>query len=976
MSPILAGVVPLTLTISDFKEFFEDIHDGNSPFKWQTELVQRVHDKGWPKMLDMPTSSGKTSVIDIAVFHLAMECEKKDRKAPLKIAFVVDRRLVVDDAFEHAQKIKNKLENSKNPITCMISNTLKTMSPSGKPLEVVKLRGGMPRENDWSRTPSQPLVIISTVDQIGSRLLFRGYGVSHTMRPIHAGLIGTDTLIILDEAHTSQPFLDTLRSIHKMKHSRLQYPFQVMFMSATPPSWQEDVFPQKEHRDELLADNKICQRIDAHKYAELLNIRSDDKVEQFVREGIKLADKDDVSTVGILVNRVLLARQIFESIKREIKDNGNKEVHLLTGRCRPFERDVFVKQELDKIRKDKNSPDHRKVFFVSTQCIEVGVDVSFDAIVTQIAPIDSLCQRFGRLNRTGVNKVSNAIIIASADEISSKVDDPVYKDASAKTWKYLKSIANGKKIDFGIKYFERPKKKELFAPKMETVNIFPEYVKLWTWTKPSPHPDPDPSLFLHGVGSKSADVQIIWRADLENKKNADQRTLCTYPSPLEAVSIPIWTAKKWLADENDSIVNDVEGIIEPIEKGEEKEKEKYVLRWCGTKSKHTCMIEPNMIRSGDTIVVPVSYGGCDKYGWDSNNKEHVTDIGMESNLINYRLLSIRFIKSITAELSDPAVWNAVKETTYKYVHDEDMEGFFDALVNIEGFPEPWKKMISMLKNNGTYPNKKMLYVDRRVDDGKPRITGFTYRKKLERSQIRDIFTIWKKYEVVSKNMNVDDTAEPTTEEEDSDQIQITLNEHCKGVKNMVTKFGKHLKLEQGILEDMQIAAWLHDSGKAEKRSQAFLRRMDLDEMPDHIPDDELLAKSSHKIKDQKEYKKCIEMAHLPRGYRHECWSISLAKNHPELKNANDRDLVLYLIGTHHGYGRPLFPPIADSVNAREFSFDGTMVTADHNITKLDSEWIDILERMYQKYDPWELAYMEAIIRLADHRQSEQEESND
>jgi hypothetical protein len=50
---------------------------------------------------------------------------------------------------------------------------------------------------EWLDNPSAPAIIVGTVDMIGSRLLFEGYGVSRKMRPYQAGLLGVDALVVL-----------------------------------------------------------------------------------------------------------------------------------------------------------------------------------------------------------------------------------------------------------------------------------------------------------------------------------------------------------------------------------------------------------------------------------------------------------------------------------------------------------------------------------------------------------------------------------------------------------------------------------------------------------------------------------------------------------------------------------------------------------------------------------------------------------
>ena len=81
-----------------FSKFYEAVH-GYPPFPWQTRLAQMVAEGEWPETLSLPTSSGKTSVLDVAVHALAMDKEDffGGRRAPMRIFFVIDRRLVVDE---------------------------------------------------------------------------------------------------------------------------------------------------------------------------------------------------------------------------------------------------------------------------------------------------------------------------------------------------------------------------------------------------------------------------------------------------------------------------------------------------------------------------------------------------------------------------------------------------------------------------------------------------------------------------------------------------------------------------------------------------------------------------------------------------------------------------------------------------------------------------------------------------------------
>src|SRR6185312_950739 len=143
---------------------------------------------------------GKTSVLAIWLVARALGAP-----LPRRIAYIVDRRAVVDQATDVAMSLRAFVEQTPDVAARLgISNRL---------LSVSTLRGQFVDNREWLDDPAAPAIVVGTVDMIGSRLLFEGYGVSRKMRPYHAGLLGSDTLAVLDEAHLVLPFERMLEDI-------------------------------------------------------------------------------------------------------------------------------------------------------------------------------------------------------------------------------------------------------------------------------------------------------------------------------------------------------------------------------------------------------------------------------------------------------------------------------------------------------------------------------------------------------------------------------------------------------------------------------------------------------------------------------------------------------------------------------------------------------------------------------------------
>jgi CRISPR-associated endonuclease/helicase Cas3 len=194
---------------------------GKKPLAWQERLFHEHFAKnGIPRRLDLPTGLGKTMVMAIWLIARAWHPEK----TPTRLVYVVDRRTVVDQATdiafdfafllapdnrdenERVAKRNPKLVERKQQYSEQLQELRQKLNLGDGRLAISTLRGQLADNREWSRDPSRPAIIIGTVDLIGSALLFSGYRSSYRRRPLEAGLLGQDSLLVLDEAHLSRPF--------------------------------------------------------------------------------------------------------------------------------------------------------------------------------------------------------------------------------------------------------------------------------------------------------------------------------------------------------------------------------------------------------------------------------------------------------------------------------------------------------------------------------------------------------------------------------------------------------------------------------------------------------------------------------------------------------------------------------------------------------------------------------------------------
>jgi CRISPR-associated endonuclease/helicase Cas3 len=1018
----------MSLTIGDFPEFFASANAGHEPFPWQTRFLAEVWDRleddestgpYFPELVDLPTGAGKTSIIDIAVFLLAIEAQRPldRRRIPRRIVFVVDRRVVVDQAHEHALELARVLATvSSDSVVGHVATALGSYSQGGRgepappPLLSTVLRGGIVRDETWAKRPDVPAVISSTVDQVGSRLLFRGYGLSASMQPIHAGLLGSDTLFLLDEVHLSAPFAQTLRALaedYQANWAAVAVParWEVVELSATPGSQTTGAaFRLDEAHGDL--DRGLSEilprRLRASKPVELVNpvkITGSDRVravDSFAAvcadQAERLLARQGVSTVAVVVNRVETAVATHRALVERDWD-----CVLLTGRMRPYDREVLMRTRVRaRLRTGRPREEtDRPLIVVATQCIEAGADFDFDGLVTEVASLDALIQRFGRVDRDGRlsdagTPAHSAIVVKSSDLKGDP--DPVYGAALAKAWDALCDTVD---LDFGINALPQALRADpnLQVPPLNAPILFPGHLDSWVQTNPKPTPDPDPKFWLHGPDNSTNDVSIVWRSDLnegllgdalgevtdgneEGVHLAAVRTLVVAapPGAMEATSVPLSAARKWLSGQDVPPISDVEAGSPEVEDDRRGAQPRPFVRWAGDHSEVLLLSggRPRRLRPGDVLLVPATYGGVGAHGsWDPTSMVAVRDLSERTQLIQRRRALLRLVPGVLRGTEDQPLDIALPhpdqdpDSTDRGAVMDWLDNHLDELGTDQRIAA---RQISAALIRGGRRGRQVAIEPVRVTNA-----GVVQRHLIVTGPLVDPFdVVMRELDEASLGGDLADCVDSEPDTSSFTSVEVTLDDHLEGVGAWAKLLATNCGLSPELRADLELAGRLHDLGKADPRFQVWLNNGD-----PVAASRQPLAKSSTAADAFALRQAARERSGYPPGCRHELMSLAMIDGVDAVNaKAADWDLVRHLVASHHGWCRP-FPPAVLEANSFvvRHTFDGEQFEGDslHRLEQLDSGVADRFWLLVRRYGWHRLAWFEAILRLADHRRSEWEQ---
>ena len=294
--------------------------------------------------------------------------------------------------------------------------------PAARPVALGVLRGGHADEGAWRLDPARPSVLVGTVDLVGSRLLFAGYGSGRSRRAMDAGLLGHYALVLLDEAHLSPAMAGLLDSI-----ARLNPSLRVMRLSATAPGGCGEVLGLG---PDDLEDEGLRRRLHAVKRTVFVEVATPAKR---IDALVEAAAGHRTGAVAVFVERVADARQVASRLAQA---KGADRVAVLTGTLRGQERAalasgaVWRRLSPGRGRTEGGLP---AVHLVMTSAGEVGVDLDADHAVMDLSPLDSMVQRLGRVNRAGLGHSTVTVVHTAGDaRRGARTGTPAARLAAAK----------------------------------------------------------------------------------------------------------------------------------------------------------------------------------------------------------------------------------------------------------------------------------------------------------------------------------------------------------------------------------------------------------------------------------------------------------------------------------------------------------------------------------------------------------------
>lgn len=578
-----------------YLEFFqqatrsEKTPGGLDPFPYQRRLAEKNED--WPELLDVPTGLGKTAAVVLAWLYKRTVIH--DPKTPRRLVYCLPMRVLVEQTYENTigwldrfgllagkaewENVENK-QRLKSYVPqpeedkLLQSGWATQQGLTGSPIAAHLLMGGAER-TDWITWPERDAILVGTQDMLLSRVLNRGYAAGRARWPMDFGLLNNDCLWVFDEVQlmstglATSLQLDAWRKLLRLRGDNgfpkdtdnpVAAPCRSLWMSATTARhWLDSAVDWRSYAEKAWATRHLLTDADLqHNRVENLfankktiNGRNPIATLEKPRTQEDKPDKVDakaktdtyVSKLATAVekghSKQALTLVILNTVERAVdlyatllgrKNLGGVDLHLIHSRFRPMERDTW--------KPLFSNGEQRQRIIISTQVVEAGVDISAEVLFTELAPWASLVQRFGRCAR--FPKQNGMIFWMNIDLGTERQPNDVFARPYERAELDSAKERLNKLSDVGLEKLTEIKE-ELDSPKGSTAakKLFPydprfvprdkDLFDLFDTTPDLTGADVDISRYIRD--GRELDVQVFWRevdGEPGKRDRPDRRELC------------------------------------------------------------------------------------------------------------------------------------------------------------------------------------------------------------------------------------------------------------------------------------------------------------------------------------------------------------------------------------------------------------------------------------------------------------------
>ncbi len=973
----------MTLQREDFSRFFAAMHDGHQPFGWQERLLDQVVSDGrWPERVVAPTGSGKTSVIDVHVFAQALGAGAVSQQPtpPRRLAMVVGRRVVVDDQFQYARRLAERLRSAADGVLVEVAEALwRLRRPGGlprhpegageearvSPLITGRLRGGAPPSLDWRDHPTAAAVISATPDMWGSRVLFRGYGSSRLAWPREAGLLAVDSVVVVDEAHLARQLLTTARRVAELVHvadepgSLGRLPgLQVVETTATPPGGRTD--GAGVHPDDLLADDVLRDRLTRPKPVSMTEVpgwgqRARSRrlqsqravVEQVVQlhqrlTAMAVEREEPVGTIGCFVNTVQTAVAVAAALRAGGSAGPGLRVVMVCGQLRPHDLEALRDRYPGLL--DSAGCDEVDVL-VSTQSLEVGVDIDLVGVVTELASGSALAQRCGRVNRRGRRDQGPVVVVGpcAGEQVEGSGPYDAEDLTQARDW-VMRRVSD----PFGLAPWALRDDPPPDAPARRTLYQRPEIEQVLAWARTSDDlaAEPDLQLWLAEDLSNDTTVAVVVRDGLpQESEDAVLLVRALPPRTHELFPVPYRTAVAALTRSRPTDPDAPAWPVRVVVRGDEvteltdSDGERGALR--------------PRLRPGDTIVLDSSEAlfterptsGDELWPQVVARPEDLPDgmVTAADVLMSRSLLTgWRDVGEVVLRLDDTTVGSRFATLRDALSGDEDER--VDDRSRVEALSSWLRAGLDVAP----------------AEQVESRLSSPMVRAALELlagpASMFDLVLL-PEHEPVPAHVVLTDRRRAARDDELRQEWlpgatePVGLDAHQRGVADRAALLAATLTLPEVMVESVRAAGRHHDEGKADPRFQALLGADRGLVLAKSVPGTTLAVRRRRR-----------EGSGLPAGWRHEQRSVAESWAALHSTPGIQPELAARLVGTSHGRGRVGFPHVGAELLSPGDT-DGVWRAAFELFD--EGLWDELVEQTDHRFGVWVCAFLEAVHRAAD-----------